>query len=69
MMSDTQFVTAVVYTLSWIEKMGIVLKPEQVKAMHHIYQGRDVRPPTRFGKSICYKVLCFLIVAHVHTLS
>ena len=42
MMSDTQFVTAVVYTLSWIEKMGIVLKPEQVKAMHHVYQGTDV---------------------------
>jgi len=40
-----------------------VLKPEQLLAVHHIYEGRDVflLLPTTFGKSICYEVLLFLL--------
>ena len=42
--------------------MAIVLKPEQLQAVHHMYDGRDVFLwlPTGFGKSIRYEVLPFL---------
>ena len=44
-------------------KEGIVLKPEQLLAVRHIYDGRDVFLwlPTTFGKSICHEVLPFLL--------
>jgi len=38
-----------------VSKEGVILKPEQLQAIHLIYKGRDV-----FGKSICYEVLPFL---------
>ena len=61
-MSDSQFATAVSYAVSKVGKTGIVLKPEQLQAVRHIYEGRDVFLwlPTGFGKSICYEVLPFL---------
>ena len=39
-----------------------MLKPEQLQAVRHMYEGRDVFLwlPTGFGKSICYEVLPFL---------
>ena len=42
--------------------MAIVLKPEQLQAVRHMYDGRDVFLwlPTGFGKSIRYEVLPFL---------
>lgn len=38
------------------------LKPEQVQAICHLYEGIDVFLwlPTAFGKSVCYEVLPFL---------
>ena len=41
-----------------------MLKPEQLQAVCHIYEGRDVFLwlPTTFGKSICHEVLPFLLV-------
>ena len=39
-----------------------MLKLEQLQAVHHMYEGRNVFLwlPTGFGKSICYEVLPFL---------
>ena len=39
------------------------LKPEQLQAVRHIYEGRDVFLwlPTTFDKSICHEVLLFLL--------
>ena len=51
------------FAVSKAGKEGIVLKPEQLQAVHHIYEGRDVFLwlPTTFGKSICHEVLPFLL--------
>ena len=40
-----------------------MLKPEQLQAVRHIYEGRGVFLwlPTTFGKSICHEVLPFLL--------
>ena len=42
---------------------SITPKPEQRKAIHSIYRGRDVFVwlPTGFGKSICYEVMPFMM--------
>ncbi len=38
------------------------LKPEQMEAIRHVYEGKGtfVWLPTGFGKSICYEVLPFM---------
>ena len=53
------FAKSVSYAVSKVGKAGIVLKPEQLQAVRHMY---DVFLwlPTGFGKSICYEVLPFL---------
>ena len=40
-----------------------MLEPEQLQAVRHIYEARDVFLwlPTTFGKSICHEVLLFLL--------
>jgi len=42
-----------------------VLKPEQLQAVRHIYEGREVFLwfPTTFGKSICHEVYRFSLTA------
>ena len=54
---------ALSFAVSKARKEGFVLKPEQLQAVHHIYEGRDVFLwlPTTFGKSICHEVLPFLL--------
>jgi len=61
------FHKVLLFAVSKIGKEGIVLKPEQLQAVQHIYEGRDVFLwlPTGFGKSICYEVLLFLFVGEV----
>ena len=58
-----QFDVAVAHALPLIKKTDIVLKPEEVQAIHHTYQGRDVFLwlLTGSGKSVCYKVRNFLL--------
>ena len=50
------------YNISNVGKAGMVLKPEQLQAVHHIYKGKDVFLwlPMGIGKSICYEILPFL---------
>ena len=62
MASDSEFAKAVSYAVCKVWKMEIVLKPEQLQAVCHMYDGRDVSLwlPTGFGKSIRYEVLPFL---------
>ena len=62
MASDSEFAEAVSYAVCKVGKGGIVLKPEQLQAVCHMYEGRDVFLwlPTGFGKLICYEVLPFL---------
>ena len=61
-MSDPQFASLLSYAVSKVGKAGMVLKPEQVQAVRHVYEGKDVFLwlPTGFGKSICYEILPFL---------
>ena len=56
------FDEAVTYALRAVEKERIVLKTEQLEAIRHIYDGKDVFLwlPTGFGKSICYETLPFV---------
>ncbi len=51
------------YILERLKTPEIKLKPEKVKAIKHIYRGKDVFAsfPTELGKSICY-LLCSTIV-------
>ena len=55
-------VTAALYAVQKVGKAGSVLKPEQLQAVCHMYEGRDVFLwlPTGFGKSIYYEVLPFV---------
>ena len=69
---DALFTKAVSHAVSKVGRTGIDLKPEQVKAIRHLYEGRDVFLwlPTGFGKSICYEILPFLFgfkLSHVDT--
>ena len=61
-MSDPQFAFLLSQAISKVGKAGMVLKPEQLQAVCHVYEGRDVFLwlPTGFGKSICYEILPFL---------
>jgi len=44
------------------EAMSLKLKPEQLQAIRHVYDGKDgfLWIPTGFGKLVCYKTLPFL---------
>lgn len=57
------FTDAVVYGLVRIGKPDITLKPQQLEAIRHMYEGKDVLLwlPTGFGKSVCYEVLPFVM--------
>ena len=59
----TAFGQAVSYALSKVGKPEMVLKNEQLTAIQHVYNGKDVFVwlPTGYGKSICYKVLPFIL--------
>ena len=61
---DALFAKAVSHALSKVGKIGMDLKPEQMQAIRHLYEGRDVflwlPTSTGFGKSICYEILPFL---------
>ena len=62
--SDTQLAIATAHALSRIEKTGIVLKSQQVQAIHQVrIPSVFLRLQTGFGKSICYEVLLNLSVA------
>ena len=41
------------------EAMSLKLKPEQLQAIRHVYDRKDVFlwSPTGFGKSVCYETL------------
>ena len=41
-MSDPQFASLLLYAVSNIGKAGMAPKPEQLQAVRHIYEGRDV---------------------------
>ena len=58
----TAFGQAVSYALSKVGKPEMVLKNEQLTAIQHVYNGKDVFVwlPTGYGKSICYEVLPFI---------
>ena len=58
----SEFDCAVAYSLSWLEKLDLELKPEQKESIRHIYKGKDVFVwlPTGFRKSICYEALPFV---------
>ena len=44
------------------EAVSLKLKPEQLQAIRHVYDGKDVSLwlPTGFGKSVCYETLPFV---------
>ncbi len=50
------------YALETLKCTEMQLKPEQMEAIRHVYEGKDafVWLPTGFGKSICYEVLPFM---------
>ena len=56
------FDEAVSFALHAIGKEGLKLKPEQLQAIHHVYDRNDefLRLPTGFGKLVCYETLPFV---------
>ena len=58
-----EFAAAVEYGLLCLEKSTLPLKPQQVDAVRHVYNGKDVFLwlPTGFGKSVCYELLPFVM--------
>ena len=46
------------------EAVSLKLKPEQLQAIRHVYDGKDgfLWLPTGFGKSVCYETLLFVTV-------
>ena len=57
------FHKAIEYGLFCLERGSLSLKPEQIEAVRHIYNGKDVFLclPTGFGKSICYEIVPFIM--------
>ena len=47
------------FALHAIRKEGLELKPVQLQAICHVYEGKDVLLwlPTGFGKLVCYEML------------
>jgi len=41
------------------EAVSLKLKPEQLQAIRHVYDGKDVFV-VEFGKSVCYEMLPFV---------
>ena len=62
-MERDEFGAAVEYGLSQVGKADLTLKPQQIDAIRHVYNGKDVFLwlPTGFGKSVCYEVLPFVM--------
>ena len=60
--AGSEFSMAVNDALSCLHKSDYVLKPEQMKAIKHIYGGKDVFVwlPTGYGKSTTYQALPFV---------
>jgi len=58
----SMFDEAVSISLRAIRKEGLKVKPEQLQAIRHVYDGKDVflRLPTGFGKLVCYEMLPFV---------
>ena len=58
-MSSVFFDRAVAYALGKLKRHELQLKKEQLQAIRHMYEGKDVFLwlPTGFGKSICYEAL------------
>ena len=56
------FDRAVAYALGKLKRHELQLKKEQLQAIRHMYEGKDVFLwlPTGFGKSICYEALPFI---------
>ena len=56
------FNEAVSFALSAIGKEGLKLKPEQLQAICHVCDGKDVFLwlPTGFGKLVCCEMLPFV---------
>ena len=54
---EKAFNDAVLYGLLRIGKPIITLKAQQLEAVHHMYEGKDVFLwlLTGFGKSVCYE--------------
>jgi len=48
------------------EAMSLKLKPEQLQAIHHLYDGKDgfLWLPTGFGKLVCYETLPGFVFDH-----
>ena len=57
------FHEAIEYGLFCLERGSLSLKSEQIEAVRHIYNGKDVFLclPTGFGKSICYEIVPFIM--------
>ncbi len=55
-MVTVDFDQAISYALERLKSPEMKLKPEEVKAIRHVYRGKDVFVwlPTGFGKNICY---------------
>ena len=60
---ENKFVAAIEYGLRRLGRSTLTLKPQQLDAVRHVYNGKDVLMwlPTGFGKSICYELLPFVI--------
>ena len=56
------FDRALAYALSCVKQEGLCLKDQQVEAVRHLSEGKDIFVwfPTGYGKSICYQLLPFV---------
>ena len=55
--SSFDFDRALAYALSCVKQEGLCLKDQQVEAVKHLSEGKDVFVwfPTGYGKSMCYQ--------------
>ena len=60
---EREFLDAIEHGLRCIGRSSLTLKPQQLKAVRHVYNGKDVFLwlPTGFGKSVCYELLPFVM--------
>ena len=61
--SSFDFDRALAYALSCVKQEGLCVKDQQVEAVKRLSEGKDVFMwfPTRYGKSICYQLLPFIL--------